>query len=112
MSTTQWRSSKQEIEAVLATLPAATQFHYPIRHGTMRVGLYAPCGNDDQTPHLQDELYVIASGHGWFVKDGVRVSFTAQDVLFVESGAMHRFEQFSDDFAAWVVFWGPAGGEA
>ena len=26
-------------------------------------------------------------------------------------GAVHRFEHFSSDFATWVVFWGPPGGE-
>ena len=24
----------------------------------------------------------------------------------------HRFEDFSDDFAVWVIFYGPEGGEA
>jgi len=24
---------------------------------------------------------------------------------------VHRFEQFSDDFEAWVFFYGPEGGE-
>jgi len=31
--------------------------------------------------------------------------------LFVAAGEEHRFEAFSDDFAAWVVFWGEKGGE-
>jgi hypothetical protein len=30
---------------------------------------------------------------------------------FVAAGVPHRFESFSDDFATWVVFWGPRGGE-
>jgi hypothetical protein len=32
-------------------------------------------------------------------------------MLFVPAGVEHRFEDFSDDFAVWVVFWGPDGGE-
>ena len=32
-------------------------------------------------------------------------------VLFVPAGVEHRFDDFSDDFAAWVVFFGPKGGE-
>jgi uncharacterized protein YjlB len=32
-------------------------------------------------------------------------------VLFVPAGTTHRFEDFSADFATWVVFWGPQGGE-
>jgi len=77
----------------------------------MRVGLYAPKGTDDQTPHDQDELYIIASGSGWFVKGMDRIAFAPQDVLFVEAGVDHRFEDFSGDFSTWVVFWGPTGGE-
>jgi hypothetical protein len=30
---------------------------------------------------------------------------------FVAAGVPHRFESCSDDFATWVVFWGPKGGE-
>ena len=26
-------------------------------------------------------------------------------------GVDHRFTEFSDDFAAWIVFYGPRGGE-
>jgi len=31
--------------------------------------------------------------------------------LWVAAGVEHRFENFSADLAAWVVFYGPAGGE-
>ena len=27
------------------------------------------------------------------------------------AGEVHRFERFSDDFATWVFFYGPEGGE-
>ncbi len=33
------------------------------------------------------------------------------DVLFVAAGVAHRITAFSDDFAAWVVFYGAVGGE-
>jgi mannose-6-phosphate isomerase-like protein (cupin superfamily) len=110
--TDSWQSSRAAIEQKLADLPALEQFHYPIRHGTMRVGLYAPRGRDDQTPHEQDELYIIASGNGWFVRGTERTRIQRDDVIFVPAGMLHRFESFSDDFAAWVVFWGPLGGES
>lgn len=106
-----WKSSMAGIAKVLATQPADQQFHYPIRHGSMRVGLYAPKGEDDQAPHEQDELYIIASGSGSFVKGDERIAFAPQDVLFVEAGIDHRFEDFTADFATWVIFWGPEGGE-
>jgi mannose-6-phosphate isomerase-like protein (cupin superfamily) len=78
----------------------------------MKVGLYAPRGVDDQEPHRQDELYIIVSGTGVFSNKGERRPFKAQDVIFVEAEVEHRFESFSDDFATWVIFWGPQGGES
>jgi len=87
------------------------RFAYPIRHGSMRIGVYAPRGRDEQAPHEQDELYIVASGSGSFVKDGERRPFAPGDAIFVEAHARHRFEDFSDDFSTWVIFWGPKGGE-
>jgi mannose-6-phosphate isomerase-like protein (cupin superfamily) len=40
-----------------------------------------------------------------------RYPFGAGDVLFVPAGMPHRFEDFSDDLAVWVIFYGPKGGE-
>ena len=31
--------------------------------------------------------------------------------LFVPAGVVHRFEDFGDDFATWVFFYGPQDGE-
>ena len=39
----------------------------------MKLRYYAPRGTDAQTPHDQDELYVVASGRGTFVVGGQRV---------------------------------------
>ena len=35
----------------------------------------------------------------------------AGDALFVRAGIVHRFEDFAADFATWVFFYGPEGGE-
>ena len=77
----------------------------------MRLGFYAPRGHDPQQPHNQDELYFVTSGTGMFVHGDQRTPFQPGDALFVAANIEHRFEDFSDDFAAWVVFWGPKGGE-
>ncbi len=106
----EWIFALSGIEADLPDAPAPRR-HYPLRHGTMRAGLYAPRGADPQTPHTQDEIYIIVSGTGVFAKNGERRPFKPQDLIFVEAGAEHRFESFSDDFSTWVVFWGPEGGE-
>lgn len=81
------------------------------RHGSMNLRWYAPIGHDGQTPHEQDEVYAVASGRGSFRVGRVRLSFGPGDLLFVPAGVEHRFEDFSADFGAWVLFWGPSGGE-
>ena len=81
-------------------------------HGSLVVKLYTPRGNDPQTPHSRDEVYVVARGEGEFICGGVRQPFGPLDVLFAAADVEHRFENFSDDFAVWVLFYGPEGGEA
>jgi len=82
------------------------------RHGTLTVKLYAPRGNDAQTPHTRDEIYVVATGTGRFKCGTAVTSFGPGDMLFVAAGEEHRFTEFTDDFATWVFFYGPEGGEA
>jgi mannose-6-phosphate isomerase-like protein (cupin superfamily) len=82
-----------------------------LHHGTMSIEYYAPKEVDLQEPHRQDELYVIASGHGEFYCGDNKMKFKRGDVLFVPAGMEHRFHNFSYDFATWVIFYGPDGGE-
>ncbi len=89
-------------------IPSAFVFE----HGTLQVKMYRPARQDLQKPHTRDEIYVIAKGGGIFVNGGERHTFQAGDVLFVPAGVTHRFEQFSEDFCTWVMFYGPEGGEA
>lgn len=81
------------------------------RHGSLVVEYYKPAKLDKQQPHNRDEVYVIASGSGTFFNGVKRVKFKTGDFLFVKAGVEHRFEKFSEDFATWVFFYGPVGGE-
>jgi mannose-6-phosphate isomerase-like protein (cupin superfamily) len=80
-------------------------------HGTLTVKLYAPRGTDLQQPHSRDEAYVVVSGSGTFVHGDARDPFQPGDFLFAPAGLPHRFENFTDDLAVWVLFYGPEGGE-
>jgi mannose-6-phosphate isomerase-like protein (cupin superfamily) len=80
-------------------------------HGTLVAKLYAPRGTDPQTPHSRDEVYVVAQGSGVFFDGNGRRPFRPGDFLFASAGTPHRFENFSDDLAVWVLFYGPEGGE-
>ena len=83
-----------------------------LRNGSMELGFYRPLDEDSQSPHSQDEIYIVQSGSGTFIRGDEHIEFAAGDALFVAAGIAHRFVNFSSDFAAWVVFYGPEGGES
>lgn len=95
-----------------APIPPGRRSALLMEHGSMTLRWYAPRGRDEQTPHDQDEIYIVVSGRGTFSCAGARTAFGPGDALFAPAGAEHRFEDFTDDFGTWVVFYGPKGGEA
>ena len=99
--------------AALAAVRNSADRRYAVllEHGSLQIGYYKPEGVDPQQPHDRDEVYVVQSGSGVFVSGDSRAVFEAGEVLFVPAGVEHRFEDFSSDFGAWVMFYGPSGGE-
>lgn len=108
------RGARASLEEALALVPApgGERFAKVLEHGSLVVEIYAPRGRDPQPPHARDELYVVVAGRGHFVNGDRRHPFRPGDVLFVPALVPHRFEDFTDDLALWVVFYGPEGGEA
>lgn len=94
------KKEKDKAFAVLAT------------NGSMSIEYFAPKNVDEQQPHRQDEIYVIASGSSQFYRGGEIINCSKGDVLFVPAGMEHRFVNFTEDFATWVIFYGPNGGES
>ncbi|GAC1341093.1 MAG: hypothetical protein NVSMB18_12520 [Acetobacteraceae bacterium] len=95
-------------------------------NGSMEVRWFMPRPGQQHEPHDRDEVYFVVSGAATFLRAneadpfdesglGVlgdeRVLVRPGDVLFVPAGAAHRFEEPSEDFAVWAVFYGPEGGE-
>lgn len=99
-------------QALRHLAPGRPPFAKVFEHGTLSVEIFSPKGMDDQQPHSRDEMYVVVSGRGDFVHGETRESVGPGDFLFVPAGAVHRFENFSDDLAVWVMFYGPEGGES
>lgn len=89
----------------------AKKFTVLLQHGSMQIEYFAPDKTDTQKPHVQDEIYVITSGTSNFYRNGETISCKTGDVIFVPAGMEHRFVNFSHDFATWVIFYGPQGGE-
>jgi Cupin domain/DinB superfamily len=72
----------------------------------LEIEYYQPKNTDKQNPHLKDEVYFIVSGTSEFVVNQHKVTVSKGDVLFVKAGDEHRFVNFTDDFATWVIFYG------
>lgn len=98
-------------EALQKLEGAAAPFLKLFEHGTLLVEIYKPDKIDLQQPHTRDEVYIVISGSGEFLNDGVRSNVSIGDFLFVPAGIEHRFENFTHDFSTWVFFYGQEGGE-
>ena len=102
------------IQEALAKLPPGERgerFFTLFNHGSLELEIYAPRGFDPQKPHSRDEVYIVIQGKGEYVCEGERHKFEPGDFLFAAAGESHWFERFSEDFAVWVLFYGPEGGE-
>lgn len=100
-------------EALSKGPPPAGNLAVPVfSRGSLAVEMYTPEGVDNQKPHDRDEVYIVARGTGVFFDGALRHPVMPGAFLFVAAGQPHRFEDFSGDFACWVLFYGPEGGEA
>jgi mannose-6-phosphate isomerase-like protein (cupin superfamily) len=91
--------------------PAGERAVTVLQRGPLDVALSLPLCPSQQTPHRQDEIYLIIRGRGMFIHDSKQDPFEAGDLLFVAAGTEHQFEHTSEDFAVWRIFYGPPGGE-
>jgi len=92
--------------------PAGEHAATLLERGTLRVKLSIPgTRRPTQSPHAQDEVYVVIRGRGTFAHDGRRDAFEAGDAIFVAAGTEHGFESFTDDLEVWVIFYAPEGGD-
>ncbi len=103
---------KFTVEEFLSKLPLPSNekwkdgvsFTTAFSKGNFQIELFAPRGTDYQTPHEQDEFYIVVRGTAELIVETERFDCTAGDALFVAAGTEHHFENMSDDFATWVVF--------
>src|ERR1044072_8765706 len=66
-------------------------------------------GDDDQSPHTEDEIYVVTAGRARVVPPSGTADVGRGAVIFVPAGEEHRFVDVTEDLALLVVF-GPAYG--
>jgi mannose-6-phosphate isomerase-like protein (cupin superfamily) len=103
---------KFTIDEMLARLPLPANQKWkegvwdlePFEKAGVKLVFFAPRGTDYQTSHDEDEFYFIVRGSGDIVIAGEGHRFCAGDVFFVEANVEHRFENFTEDFATWAIF--------
>jgi mannose-6-phosphate isomerase-like protein (cupin superfamily) len=83
----------------------AEQFTVP----ALSVGTYCiPVGGaDDQSPHDEDEIYVVTAGQARIATPQGAAGVGPGSVIFVPAGEEHRFIDVTEDLVLLVVF-GPA----
>lgn len=90
---------------------AANDWVEHLRVPDLSVGTYCiPAGGlDDQSPHAEDEIYVVTAGRARIVTPDGAAEVGPGSVIFVPAGEEHRFVEVTEDLALLVVF-GPAYG--
>jgi mannose-6-phosphate isomerase-like protein (cupin superfamily) len=76
----------------------------PFEKDGVKLVFFAPRGVDHQSSHTEDEFYFIVRGTATLVIDQQPHSATVSDVFFVPANVIHHFEDISDDFATWAIF--------
>ena len=74
------------------------------RKGNVSLVFFAPRGTDYQTSHDEDEFYFIVRGSGEIVIDDERFYCAVGDAFFVPKQVPHHFENFTENFATWAIF--------
>src|SRR5215475_12831050 len=79
-----------------------TQFQTP----DMSIGTYRiPAGGrDDQSPHTEDEIYVVTAGHARIETDDGSADVGPGDVIFVPAAERHKFVDIAEDLSLLVIF--------
>ena len=90
---------------------AATDWVEHLKVPDLSVGTYCiPAGGEDhQSPHTEDEIYVVTSGRGHLKTPSGTAEVAPGAVIFVPAGEEHRFIEITEDLTLLVVF-GPAYG--
>ena len=95
----------------LLSLPAG-EYDEWVRTPSMRCGTYvlAAGATDTQSPHDEDEVYVVLDGAATVEVDGRRTPVTRGSFVYVAAGVDHRFVDVTETLTLLVVFGGPVRG--
>ena len=95
-------------EAGAFTRPTAGPSHWVerFRATDLSVGTYSiPAdGVDDQTPHSEDEIYIVMSGRAVLETGTGTAAVRAGSVVYVPAGERHTFTRITEDLTLLVIF--------
>jgi len=82
------------------------QYREHLRAADMSVGTYCiPVGGKDgQSPHTEDEIYVVVRGRARLATDTTEVEVGPGSVIHVPAHEPHQFVDVSEDLSVLVVF--------
>jgi mannose-6-phosphate isomerase-like protein (cupin superfamily) len=77
-----------------------------LRSGALSVGLYVLDAGavDGQTPHHEDETYVVLAGRSRFTAGDEVRDVVAGDTIYVAAGVPHKFHDITERLELIVVF--------
>jgi mannose-6-phosphate isomerase-like protein (cupin superfamily) len=78
----------------------------------MSAGVYvlSEGSTDPQSPHKEDEMYYVVRGRGRMRAGSADQAVTDGSIIFVASGAEHRFYDITEELTV-LVFFAPAESE-
>jgi mannose-6-phosphate isomerase-like protein (cupin superfamily) len=102
-----------ELEDMLARARQGADGYAPavLRSDLLSVGLYTLAAGavDDQSPHMEDEVYYAVRGRATLFAGGAEHPVREGSVLFVPARMEHRFHDIEEELVL-VVFWAPPEG--
>ena len=104
-------------EAGTYTAPSGAEPNDWIVHlntNDLSLGTYCiPAGGvDDQSPHTEDEIYVVKTGRATLVTDSGTAAVAPGSVIYVPADEIHRFTNVTEDLALVVIFAPPYNSRA
>lgn len=78
---------------------------------SLEVMRFEPGDEDPMHAHGEDEVYYVTAGAGKLNVDGDLTPVSVGDIIHLEPGTEHRFQDFEDELVL-TVFYAPAEGSS
>jgi mannose-6-phosphate isomerase-like protein (cupin superfamily) len=93
-------------DVVEAAMRSGEEWQEFLRAGMFSAGVYrlAAGGTDTQTPHAEDEVYLVLAGRATLEVAGDRHPVARNSVAFVAKEVEHRFVEITEDLEVLVLF--------